>query len=317
MVNGTRLALVLAVASAAMACSSNDDSTGERESASTARDPDTAEMVSVDRFSAAAGMLQVRTDANGLPGPDEPVNFDEPPFITQGLGPEGEVVRYYNFDVRATTPAPIYALFRAGTGEPVQGQLNLIDVLPGDAGYNDFWQVTKVEVPADYVANSITSVSELMRSGYSMETTSTLVNCPVVPAGSTASLRLGTESNELQRGWYRGKVVSYFSFEEAPLMVASGTVPAAPIFVTFNVNPDEAGGGPPSGFLHEPSSAQTHNVPSVLPDGAGYSPLWAVSVYDNAAFADVMDLQTATGAPLLAAGVANVNCPIVDVAPAP
>jgi hypothetical protein len=251
-----------------------------------------------------------------LPGPDEAVNFDEAPFITQGLGPEGEVVRYYNFDVRSTTPAPIYVLYRAGSGEPVQGQLNIIDVLPGDAGYNDFWQVTKVEVPADYVANSITSVSELERSGYSMDVTPTLVNCPVVPAGSTAALRAGTESNELQRGWYRGKVVSYFSFEEAPLMVASGTVPAVTIFVTFSINPNEAGGGPPSGFLHEPASAQTHNVPSVLPDGSGYSPLWAVSVYDNAAFADVTDLQTAIDAPLLAPEVATVNCPIVDVAAA-
>jgi hypothetical protein len=313
---GTRLALSFAAAGVFMACSSDDTSNPGGSTAPL--DPDQADVVSVDRFSAAAGTLQVRDADNGLPGPDQPVDFDEPPFITRGFGPEGQVVEYYNFDVRPTTPAPIYALFREDTGAPVVGQLNIVDVLPGDPGYNDFWQVTKVEVPADYVANSITSLSQLERSGYPIDATPMLVNCPVVPAGSTASMRGGTESKQLQRGWYRGQVVNYFSFEEAPLTVTSDeSVPAVTIFVTFNINPNEAGGGPPSGFVHEPSSEQTHNVPSVLPDSPGYSPLWAVTVYDNAAFDEVMDLETASRATLLAEEVANVNCPIVSVSPAP
>src|SRR5437870_13832975 len=64
-----------------------------------------AEAIVIDRFSAAAGRLQVRTAANGLPGPGQPVDFDRPPFITQSWGPAGEVIRYYNFDVQPTTPA--------------------------------------------------------------------------------------------------------------------------------------------------------------------------------------------------------------------
>jgi hypothetical protein len=55
------------------------------------------------------------------------------------------------------------------------------------------------------------------------------------------------------------------------------TGPLADIFVTFNVNPGDAGGGPVSGFKTEAGTEQTHNVLTVLPDGAGYSPLWAVS----------------------------------------
>ena len=40
---------------------------------------------------------------------DEPVDFDTGPFITQGLSPStGKPVRYYNFDVQGTTPAPVY-----------------------------------------------------------------------------------------------------------------------------------------------------------------------------------------------------------------
>jgi hypothetical protein len=63
--------------------------------------------------------------------------------VTTGLGPHGEVVTYYNFEVQSTTPAPICVLFRKGDDKPVAGQLNIVDVIPGDTGYNDFWQVTK------------------------------------------------------------------------------------------------------------------------------------------------------------------------------
>jgi len=118
-------------------------------------DPDTAPKASIDRFSMEAGHLFVRDGSNGLPGPNVPVNFDEPPFITGGLGPNGELSTYYNFDVQLTEPAPIYVLFKDGEQMPVAGQLNIVDVIPGDKGYNDFWLVNKVTVPQNYVANTL------------------------------------------------------------------------------------------------------------------------------------------------------------------
>lgn len=282
------------------------------------RDPDTAPQASIDRFSPRAGKLQVRTATNGLPGPNEPVDFDSGPFITLGLGPNGTPVRYYNFDVQSTSPAPIYVLFREGEEEPVAGQLNVVDVIPGDEGYNDFWQVVKVTVPRSYEANTVTSLEEIEKAGYRMETTSMLVNCPIVPKGSTARLRLGGGSAELTRGWYRGQVVFYFTFEERDLTTtASGTVPLSPIFVTFTINPDEPGGGPASGFVAEPGSMQTHNVVQSLPSDESYSPLWFVNVYDNADFAAVRDLQSAARANILARGAALVNCPVVWVSAKP
>src|SRR5262245_41609453 len=184
------------------------------------KNPGTAPQVSVDRFSAKAGKLQVRTATNGLPAPNQPVNFDRGPFITQGLGPDGTPVRYYNCDVQSTTPAPIYALFREGENQPVEGQLNIVAVIPGRNGYNDFWQVVKVTVPHDYVANTVTSLAEIREAGYRMEATPMLVNCPIVPHGSVARMRLNGGSAELHRGWYRGQVVSYFTFEEHALRVA-------------------------------------------------------------------------------------------------
>ncbi|MFA6060912.1 MAG: hypothetical protein WC756_22125 [Taibaiella sp.] len=280
----------------------------------TPRNPDTAETPVIDRFSAAAGHLQLRTATNGLPEANQPVNFDQGPFITTGLTAAGMSVEYYNFDIQPTTPAPIYVLFRSGQPDAVSGQLNIINVIPGDAGYNDFWQVYKVTVPADYVANTITSYSDLIAAGYTIEKTSAIVNCPVVPKGSNASKRYTNEDAGLTRGWYKDKVVFYFNFSEKALATnSSGMVPVVPIFVTFNINPGQPNGGPASGFKTEPGTNQTHNVIATVPSDSGYSPLWSVSVYDNSAFNSVYNLASATAAPILASGIANVNCPVVRI----
>lgn len=286
-------------------CSDN-----ESMNAAIPKDPATAEKVSVDRFTDQAAMLQRRSAAPALPGPNQPVDFDQGPFITHGFGPGGEKVTYYNFDIRPTAPAPIYVLFRIGETSPVMGQLNIIDVLPGQPGYNDFWQVKKVTVPATYVANTVTSASEITSARYPVEDTTMLVNCPVVPDGSTARLRLN-EPATLQSGWYRDQVVKYFSFGEKAL--TGNAVPAVPIYVMFAVNPNQPGGGPASGFRTESSSMQTHNVIAALPDDPGYSPLWSVQVLDNGAFGSVNDLATAQSATVLGANAGNVNCPVVAI----
>ncbi|HJS52881.1 MAG TPA: hypothetical protein VJ765_00015 [Chitinophagaceae bacterium] len=276
--------------------------------------PDTAEVVPIDRFSAAAGKLFVRTATNGLPGPNDSVNFDQGPFITKGLGPAGQKVEYYNFDEMPTTPAPIYVFFKKNQASPVPGQLNVINVIPGDAGYNDFWQVFKVTVPDDYIANTISSSDEVLNSGYLIETTNSLVNCPVVPKGSTASKRLINESSSLIRCWYKRKVVYYFNFGEKNLTATTtGLVPLSPIYVSFNINPDEPNGGPVSGFKTEPGTDQTHNVVATLPADAGYSPLWTVVAYDNNNFNNVSNLNTAATANILVPNAGNVNCPIVRI----
>lgn len=281
-----------------------------------AKNPEKAPIVAVDRFSEKAAHLQLRTASNGLPGPNMPVDFDKGPFITQGLSPDGKPVSYYNFDVQSTTPAPLYVLYHEGEKKPVKGQLDIVDTLPGEIGYNDFRQVWKVTVPSGYIANTITDAEEIRKSGYRMEKTDTLRNMPVVPDKSIARKRLKGENASLQRGWYQGNVVKYFSFNEVNLSAnGSDTVPVSPIYVTFNINPNQPNGGPGSGFRIETGSQQTHNVPSTLPGEAGYSPLWLVSVYDNADWPMVRDLNSVLNAKILAAAVATVNCPVVSLTP--
>ena len=65
-------------------------STTEEEMMAEPTDPDSAPVAAVDRFSESAGTLHVRSDGNDLPGPDEPIDFDQAPFITRGLGPDGD-----------------------------------------------------------------------------------------------------------------------------------------------------------------------------------------------------------------------------------
>ena len=196
---------------------------------------------------------------------------------------------------------------------PIAGQLNIVDAIPGDTGYNDFWLVTKVTVPASYVANTVTSYAEITAAGYTVTPTDMLVDCPIVPEGSTATLRVGTGPTGLSTGWYRDKVVKYLNFSERALQAAGGKVPVSPIYVTFNKESYRGGRGPPSGFKTEAGSQQTHNVPATLPADASYSPLWSVQVYDNAKFASVTNLATAQAATAMPAG-ADVNCPIVAIA---
>ncbi|MEO8554948.1 MAG: hypothetical protein ABI678_33445 [Kofleriaceae bacterium] len=265
----------------------------------------------IDRFSAAAAHLMVRTPANHLPGPGAPIAFDHPPFITQSFGPDGAVVRYYNFDVQPDTPATLWRITRAGRREPLAGQLDIVDRIPGDPGYSDFWRIAWVSVPADVAPGSITSAAQIRERGYPIAPDSRVLDCPIVPRGSTA--REGAVPTEL---WYRGAQVACLSFGE-PLQVRDGRVPTSPIYVTFARNPGTAGGGPPSGFRQETEMpTQTHNVVLSVPGDADYSPLWAVHVYDRAAFDQVHDAATALAAPLVTTAPA-VNCPIVYVASAP
>jgi hypothetical protein len=253
----------------------------------------------IDRFSARAGHLMVRDGSNHLPGPDQAIDFDQPPFLTHGLGPDGGRVHYYNLDVQPDQPARLYRFVTPGTHDQVAGQPDVVDAVPGDAGYSDFWQIHWVELPAG--GAPITSADDV-RARHLVATPSALViDCPIVPRGSIA--REGDPvRTELA---YRGRRVECLRFG-APFSLAGADVPTSPIYVTFARE---------KVFRTEPgAAAQTHNVVMSVPGDVDYSPLWAVHIYDPAAFDGVHDQSSALAAPLVKAGP-HVNCPIVFVAP--
>lgn len=280
-------------------------------------DPYDADAVTdINRFSDDAATLMRRSENPELPEAGEPIDFDRAPFITKGLGPEGQLVEYYNFDVQPRKAAPIYVLFREGEDEPVEGQLNVVDAIPGDAGYSDYWLMTKVTVPKSYEANSITSLREIEDAKLEQTPLGLIVNCPIVPEGSTATKRLSSdESRELTVGWYRDQRIYYFSFFETGGPIEAdddGLLRNSPIYVTFN-DLDE---GPASGFVTEMGGDQTHNVVSTLPDSPAYSPLWKVNVYASNEFDEVRDRESAMSATIVDPDGPEVNCPIVSSEPA-
>ncbi len=198
------------------------------------------------------------------------------------------------------TTAPIYVFVRSigADGKPVvvEGQHNIVDVLPGEAGYSDLWQVMFVTVPANYVADTIKSKAGIDSAGYKITETQTFVNCPIVPAGTT--LEGGTP---LTQGWNKGKEVFYPDFGET----SRAAIPIWVFVKGFN-----ADGSP------QPVEGQ-NNIIDSKPGDTGYSPFWQVNFvtvpanYVPNAIRSAADVR-ASGYAVKQAGVV-VNCPVTTV----
>jgi len=196
-------------------------------------------------------------------------------------------VTYYDFGMAPQFAADIFLLFTAN-GAAVAGQHNIVDQISAglvvqknvsDPGYSPFWRVNKVTVNNTYVANTFKSLSDLTGAvGVTIVPTTVIINCPLVPAGSTLLNDPGSPTHPVSQGWYRGNPIFYFSFETndqatataANLVYAPGfgsgtTVYVLPIYIT----------NPPGGAVV--LAGQLNVIESFLGD-AGYSPLWQVTL---------------------------------------
>ncbi len=263
------------------------------------------EFVSVDRFSGEAATIMRRSDNSALPAPNEPIDYDAD-FLSHALSPSGEDVSYYAFDVSSLLSAPVYAFAYASDHSiDVDGQAPVFDVIPGDEGYNDFWQMVRVLVPDDYEVNSIRSLDDIENSGFELVWTGTIINCPIVPFGSKAKL---AERDAV--GWYKGKHVQYFSFETLETSVLNPgalDVPYAVVRVIFEDN------DPAKGMKLDPVTGKTHNVFDTVPGDELYRALWRHDFVDEAEFDSVYDWKSSKLANEAEVGMDNilVNCPVV------
>jgi hypothetical protein len=159
------------------------------------------------------------------------------------------------------TTAPIYAFITGmdDDGNPVfvEGQHNIVDVIPGDEGYSDLWEVNLVVVDEDYVADSIKSVGDVMTADFEVMQPGLFVNCPIVPEGSTLE-----NGEELVQGWYKNEAVFYPDFGMNP----PSTLPIW-AFVT-GMNDD----GSPI-FVEG-----QQNIIDSVPGDDGYSAFWQVQM---------------------------------------
>lgn len=202
--------------------------------------------------------------------------------------------------------APVHAFaYASDPSRSVDGQTPVFDVIPGDDGYNDFWQMVKVLVPDDYKANSIKSLADIENSGFELVSTGTIINCPLVPYGSTAEL-----ANRNSVGWYKGKHVQYFSFESLETTVVNSgalDVPYAVVRVIFEDN------DPSKGMKVDPDTGKTHNVFDTVPGDELYRALWRHDFVDEADFDSIHNWESSLAARETDIGMDNilVNCPVV------
>jgi len=177
-------------------------------------------------------------------------------------------VQYYDFgmntplaDGNSIAVAPIYAFITGmdadGNPQFVDGQHNIVGVLPGDEGYSDLWRVNLVTVDDSYEPDSVKAVSDVMSGGFDVMETDIFVNCPIVDAGTTLE---GGE--ELTQGWFNGEEAFYPDF---------GANPPVAIPIWAFITGMDADGNPQ--FV----DGQMNIIDSV-PSDAGYSAFWRVNL---------------------------------------
>jgi len=235
--------------------------------------------------------------------------FTDPPKtfpVVQGWF-DGRSTFYYDFgmnspavaDAGKVADAPIYVLVTGfdANGQPqmLAGQHNIIDQVPGDAGYSDLWEVNLVTVPAGTAADSVRSLDQIRQAGYPIKTTDMLVNCPVVPLNSS----LAEGKPGITRGWYKGREVHYFDF-------GPNTDSTAPIYAF--ITGMDANGNPQM-------VAGQHNIIGVIPGQAGYTAFWDVHFVQvptsyQANTITSIDQVMKSGYPVIHPGVV-VNCPVI------
>jgi hypothetical protein len=233
-----------------------------------------APLLFVDRFSDKAAKRLRRDRVRGLPGPNEPIHLDAAPFLLELTGPGGRKARCYDLDLRPPTPARFYVFYDA-QGNYILTQFPIVDVAPGDPGYTDVWDLWKVTAPTSYRAdNSLRDMKTLERlladkeSGYTAERTGALLNGPIVPEGSSASMKADRRDGAaaLRYVWYRGKRAPYLYFEQT-LRITGDLAPVSSMTVVTATGATT--GAPASDPL---ASATTIDLPA-LPGDPGYSPL--------------------------------------------
>lgn len=250
----------------------------------------TAPLLSVDRFSDAAGTLLRRSLDPSLPKPNEAFSLDEPRFRLAVAGPAGFTAHCYNLDVRPAKPNRYYVFYDSLNNYRL-GQYPVIEKAPGDPGYSDLWDIWKIVTPdsfreTNWVRDAAT-VERLLQDpagGFRASSTGVYLNAPVVPDGTKAGSKAEGKGGavRLWYAWYQGKRAPFLYFEGSLLLASDGRIPTATLKV--------AGKGarwPPVGALQA----------STWPKGPGYSPL--ASVTDGA------DHPVVAG---------TINCPVVGTA---
>jgi hypothetical protein len=161
----------------------------------------------------------------------------------------GETIGYFDFGPISLKPdnklAPLWTVTNSATG-----QHNVIDAVPGQAGYSPLWQINKVTFKPGvtaYVLKSKADVDAAIAKGdVTLRSTSVVVNCPVLGFGQ-----------KRVAGFSAGKTIHYYDL--GPVNVAPGNT-VVPLYAPTNGVPGQ------------------HNVTgnTIAPGATDYPPLWGI-----------------------------------------
>ena len=250
----------------------------------------TAPVLSVDRFSDAAGTLLRRSLDPKLPKPNESFSLDDAKFKLAVAGPGGFTGQCYNLDVRPAKPNRYYVFYDRLNNYRL-GQYPVIEKAPGDPGYSDLWDIWKIVTPdtfqeTNWVRDAAT-VDRLLRDpagGFRASSTGVYLNAPIVPDGTKAGSKAEGKAGaaRLWYAWYQGKRAPFLYFEGSLHLASDGGIPVAAMKLS-----GKRAHWPPA----EPLQALT------WPKGPGYSPLVTVT--------DAADHPVIAG---------TIDCPVVGTA---
>jgi hypothetical protein len=206
---------------------------------------------------------------------------------------QGRTIKYYDFGPIKLKPgnklAPLWAVTNGAAG-----QHNIIDTVPGQAGYSPLWQINMVTFKAGmtpHLLKSKADVDAAVKAGeVTVKSTTTVVNCPVLGFGQ-----------KKVAGYSNGHVIHYLDL--GPVKVAPGNV-VAPLYTVTN-----------------PVGSQQHNIAqeNIASGQTKYPALWGiikvtfksgVKPHLLTSFTQITKAQkagqvTITHTPLV------VNCPVV------
>jgi hypothetical protein len=202
-----------------------------------------AALLAVVAGSAAEAATTARSDQTA-----QPVKFVKASTLTAGFF-RGKTVRYFDFGpiklAKGNKDAPIWTVTNG-----VAGQHNIIDTVPGLAGYSPLWTVEKVTFADGVAPRLLESRAEVLAAqkagDVTIEETTIVVNCPVVGFGQKQVL-----------GFEKGRTISYLDL--GPVKLKPGNR-VAPIWAVTN------------------AAAGQHNIVNTVPGDRDYTPLWLVNM---------------------------------------
>ncbi|MFH1132494.1 MAG: hypothetical protein V1754_14250 [Pseudomonadota bacterium] len=160
---------------------------------------------------------------------------------------DGKLVEFYDFGEFVPTDANWFPTYEKFPGMPVNimyvwtdkngdpslnSQFPIVDTLPKQAYYSDFFYIVLVVPPNNYVPNSIKSRGSLLLADFELKHTGVVLNCPVV--GQSASLEdtRGKTFNNYRKLqlWYRNTTTYCMAMEGGIVLFPQDGAPFAKTF---------------------------------------------------------------------------------------